>query len=287
MGLGLRTNLVSLDTQKHLKQTTGRLNQTFERLSSGLRVNRSADDAAGLGIAEVLRGDSRVASVSIRNANDGISLISIADGALDQISNILNRLLELAQQSASASYGNSQRVAIQEEYLALTSEIERLALTTEYNGFKLLSAGDSIGFQVGFDGSSISSVSFSGVQATLGQLGLAQAGTSVMMYSLLGATDVESQSAARLTIEALKTAVLGLNSSRGALGAAQSRLEMTIRSLQVSRESMQSTQSVIMDADVAEESAEMSRLTIQQQAAAAMLAQANVQPRMVLELLRD
>jgi flagellin len=287
MGLGLRTNLVSLDSQRYLKQTTGRLNQAFERLSSGLRVNRSADDAAGLGIAEVLRGDARVASVSIRNANDGIAMIAIADGALGQISNILNRLLELAQQSASTLYSNEQRSAINNEYIALTSEIERLAISTEFNGYKLLSAGDSVSFQIGFDGSSISSIAFSGVQATLGQLGLAEAGSSMVLYSLIGDTENASLSASRQAIEALKVAVAGLNRSRGALGAAQSRLETTIRNLQVTRESMQSTASVILDADVAEETSEVARLSIQQQAGAAMLAQANVQPRMVLELLRD
>jgi flagellin len=287
MGLGLRTNLVSLDSQRYLKQTTGRLNQAFERLSSGLRVNRSADDAAGLGIAEVLRGDARVASVSIRNANDGIAMIAIADGALGQISNILNRLLELAQQSASTLYSNEQRSAINNEYIALTSEIERLAISTEFNGFKLLSAGDSVSFQIGFDGTSISSIAFSGVQATLGQLGLAEAGSSVVLYSLIADTENASLSASRQAIEALKVAVAGLNRSRGALGAAQSRLESTIRNLQVTRESMQSTASVILDADVAEETSEVARLSIQQQAGTAMLAQANVQPRMVLELLRD
>ena len=112
MGLGLRTNLVSLSAQRYLKQTTGRLDQSFERLSSGLRINRSADDAAGLGIAEGLRGDARVAAVSIRNANDGISMISIADGALGQISNILNRLLELSQQSSTGTYARPQREAM-------------------------------------------------------------------------------------------------------------------------------------------------------------------------------
>jgi flagellin len=287
MGLGLRTNLISLDSQRYLKQTTGRLAQAFERLSSGLRVNRSSDDAAGLGIAEVLRSDSRVASVSIRNANDGISMISIADGALGQISNILNRMMELAQQSATGTYGNAQRSALQAEYLALSSELERIAVVTEFNGYKLLSAGDSISFQVGFDGSSISSVGFSGVQATLAQLGLAETGSSVPMYSLIGGTDLDSLSAARLTVGALQEALYGLNRSRGALGAAQSRLEATIQNLRVARENMQSTQSGIMDADVAEESAELARLTIQQQAGAAMLAQANLQPRLVLQLLGD
>lgn len=287
MGLGLYTNLISLDAQRNLKQTTSRLTQSFERLSSGLRINRSSDDAAGLGIAEGLRSDARVASVSMRNANDGIAVISIADGALGQISNILNRLLELAQQSANFVYGNDQRSALQTEFTALTSEIERIAVVTEFNGFKLLSEGDSVSFQVGFDGSSLSSITFSGIQATLGQLGLANTGSSLPMYSIIASTAFESQSASRIAIGALKSAVAGIARSRGALGAAQSRLQTAITNLQVARENMQQTQSVISDVDIAEESSEMAKLSIRQQAGAALLAQANVQPRLVLDLLRD
>jgi flagellin len=223
----------------------------------------------------------------MRNANDGIAVISIADGALGQISNILNRLLELAQQSANFAYGNEQRSALQTEFTALTSEIERISVVTEFNGFKLLSEGDSVSFQVGFDGSSLSSITFSGIQATLGQLGLANAGSSVPMYSLIGSTAFESQSASRMAIGALKDAVAGIARSRGALGAAQSRLQTTITNFQVARENMQQTQSVISDVDVAKESSELAKLSIRQQAGAALLAQANVQPRMVLDLLRD
>jgi flagellin len=287
MGLGLRTNLLSLDSQRNLQETTGRLNRVFERLSSGLRINRSSDDAAGLGIAEGLRGDVRVAAVSIRNASEGISLITIADGALTQISNILNRLLELAQQAATATYSNEQRSALHGEYAALASEVQRLAVTTSFNGFKLLSAGDQVSFQVGFDGSSLSSIAFSGIQATLAHLGLADGVSGQLTYSLVSDTEDAAIGGARLAVDALLSAVGALNRSRGALGATQSRLEATIRSLQVARESMQSTQSVIMDADVAEESAELARLSIQQQAGTALLAQANLQPRLVLDLLRD
>jgi len=287
MGLGLRTNLLSLDSQRNLKETTGRLNQAFQRLSSGLRINRSSDDAAGLGIAEGLRRDARVAAVSIRNASDGISAITIADTALGQISNMLNRLLELAQQSSTATYGNEQRQALQSEYLALTSEIERVALTTEFDGTYLLSGGSTVAFQVGFDGSSISWFSMSNVQATLAELGLADIGSSVPMYSLVAGTDLESIEASRSALGALTDAVSRLSRSRGSLGAVQSRLESTIQNLSVARESFKSSESGIMDADVAEESAEMAKETIRQQAGAAVLAQANLQPRLVLDLLRD
>lgn len=287
MGLGLRTNLISLDAQRYLKQSTGRLSQIFERLGTGQRVNRSSDDAAGLGIAEGLRSDARVATVSIRNATTGISVISIADTALDQVGNILNRLLELAQQSASATYSNQQRSAIQSEYIALTSEIERIATVTEFDGNKLLVGGSAMAFQVGFDGSSLSSFAMSNVQATLTALGLADPGSSIPAYSLIAGTEDESTEAARLAVEAITDAVRRLNHSRGAIGAFQSRLQATIQNLSVARESFQQSVGGIMDADVAEEAAEMAKATVQQQAGTALLAQANLQPRMVLELLRD
>jgi flagellin len=287
MGLGLKTNLLSLDAQKYLKQTTNRLNQRFERLSSGLRVNRSSDDAAGLGIAEGLRSDARVAAVSMRNSSDGISAISIADAALGQISNMLNRLLELAQQSATSTYGNDQRQALQSEYLALTSEIERVALTTEFDGTYLLSGGSTVAFQVGFDGSSMSWFAMSNVQVTLSDLGLADIGSSVPMYSLIADTGLASMEASLSALGALTEAVRKISTTRGSLGAVQSRLESTIRNLAVARENLKSSEGGIMDADVAEESAEMAKELLQQQAGTAVLAQANLQPRLVLDLLRD
>ncbi len=287
MGLGLRTNLISLDAQRNLKATTGRLNQSFERLSSGLRINKSLDDAAGLGIAKGLISDARVASVSIRNANSGISILSIADGALEQINNILNRLLELSQQSANATYGNQQRSAIAAEYDALSSEMQRIATVTQYDGAPLLNGGNTIAFQVGFDGSSLSWFAMSNVQATLSDLGLADSGSAIPTYSLIATTELESQEASRSAVDAITAAINRISRSRGSIGALQSRLQTTIENLVVARESFQQSESGIMDADIAEESAEMTKASIQQQAGTALLAQANLQPRMVLELLRD
>lgn len=287
MGLGLRTNLISLDAQRYLKASTGRLNQSFERLSSGKRVNRSADDAAGLGIAEGLRSDARVSSVSIRNASSGISVISIADSALEQINNILNRLLELAQQSSNSTYSNEQREALQGEYTELTSEVQRIATVTEFDGKQLLLGGSTVAFQVGFDGSSLSWFAMSNVESTLSDLGLATSGSALPAYSLIAASDAESMEASRSAVDALTEALKRIGRSRGSLGALQSRLQATIETLQIARESLQKTESGIVDADVAEESAEMTKASIQQQAGAALLAQANLQPRMVLELLRD
>ena len=287
MSLGLKTNLSALNALQNLKNTTSSVNQVFERLSSGKRVIRAADDAAGLAVSERLRGDVRTAGVSIRNANDAISVINIADAAIGQISNVLGRLLELAQQSANGNNGPDQRSALQNEYLALTSEIERIAVTTTFNGFRLLSGGDSVTFQVGFDGSSISEISYSGIHAALADLGLAAAGTSVSTYSLIAATNHESQSASLLAVDALKSAVVLLNRNRGILGATQSRLEAAIQNLGVARDSFQSSESGIVDADAAEEAAKLARLSTLQQAGTALLAQANLQPRLVLQLLQD
>lgn len=285
MGLNIRTNLPSLAAQRNLNESTGRLKQAYERLSSGLRINRAKDDAAGLAIAESLKADSRVATVGIRNANDGISIIAITDGAISQITNVLSRLAELAEESANGVYSNGQRSALQLEFSALMSEVERIAFTTEFNGLKLLSGGGTIIFQVGFDGSSLSQVSYSGIQATLGAIGLAQGGTSVHTYSVLGTTELESQSAARLALDAIRQAVVSVTRNRGTLGAAESRLETTIQNLTVARENFQAAESVIRDVDVAAEAAELTRLTILQQAGASILAQANQQPQLVLQLL--
>jgi len=286
MALNIRTNVASLNAQRSLSQTTNGLQTAFERLSSGLRINRAMDDAAGLAIAENLKADSRIASVAMRNASDGISIVAIADGAISSITNVLSRLAELAEQSANGVYGNDQRSALQNEFSALTSEIERIAHTTEFNGLNLLSGGGNVTFQVGFDGTSLSQVSYTGVQATLQALGLANPGSSDQIYSISGATDLASQSAARLALDAIQTAITSVTRNRGTLGAAESRLDLTIKNLQVARENFTAAESRIRDADVAAEAAELTRLTILQQAGTAILAQANQQPSLALSLLQ-
>lgn len=286
MSINIRTNVPSLTAQRNLDSSSARLNTAFERLSSGLRINRAKDDAAGLSIAEALRSDSRVAGVGIRNANDGISIIAIADQAIGQIGSVLSRLSELAQQSANGVYANTQRSALNNEFGALMSEIERIAFTTTFNGLRLLSGGGQIVFQVGFDGSSTSQVAYTGVAATLESLGLAGVGSSSPSYSIISVTDIESQSAARMALDAIGRAITSVNRNRGTLGAAESRLEITINNLQVARENFQAAESRIRDVDVAAEAAELTRLNILQQAGAAVLAQANSQPQLALQLLR-
>lgn len=286
MSLNIRTNVSSIIAQRNVAASTGRLQTSYERLSSGLRINHASDDAAGLAIAEKLKIDARVAGVAIRNANDGISIVAITDGAISEITNILSRLGELSEQSANGVYGNGQRSALQLEFTALMSEIERISATTEFNGLKLLSGGSDVTFQVGFDGSSTSQISYSGVQATLAALGLSQANTSAHTYSILGTSDLESQSASRVALDAINRAITSVTRNRGTLGAAESRLEITISNLQVARENFQAAESRIRDVDVAQEAAELTRLGILQQAGTAILAQANQQPQLALQLLR-
>ncbi|NBW41355.1 flagellin FliC [bacterium] len=285
MTINIRTNVASLGAQRNLSQSSGKLQTAFERLSSGLRINRARDDAAGLAIAEALRADARIASVGIRNASDGVSIISIADQAIGQIGNVLTRLAELAEQSANGVYGNTQRSALQNEFDALVQEMERIALTTEFNGLQILSGSQQVTFQVGFDGTSLSQITFSGVGATLQALGLASAGSSTMLYSISGATSEASQSASRLAIDAINSAITSVTRNRGTLGAAEARLEVAVNNLQVARENFKAAESRIRDVDVAEESAELTRLNILQQAGAAVLAQANAQPQLALQLL--
>ena len=286
MAITINTNVAALNAQRRLGQSTGELRTSFERLSSGLRIVRAKDDAAGLAIAESLKADSRIANVGIRNANDGISLISIADGALDQIGSVLTRLGELAEQSANGVLSTTQRSALQNEFSNLGSEIERIANTTSFNGLNLLSGTQAVALQVGFNSTANSQISFTGVQGTLQSLGLASTGSSALIYSLNDTTTVTGQAASKSALDAVKSAISSLTTNRGTLGAAESRLNYAINNLQVARENFQSAESQIRDVDVAEEAANLTRLNILQQAGASVLAQANQQPSLALSLLR-
>lgn len=285
MTLNIRTNLPSIAAQRNLAASTGRIQTAYERLSSGLRINRAKDDAAGMAISEQLLVDAKVASVAIRNANDGVSVIAIADAAVGQLTTVLTRMAELAEQSANGVFSNRQRSALQLEFQELQSEIERIALTTEFNGVRLLSGNSSMTFQVGFDGGSLSQVSYSGIAGTLDSLGLAAAGTSTHLFSIQATTADQSQSAARTALDAINGAIGSLTFQRGFLGATESRLEAAINNLRVARENYTAAASRIRDVDVAEEAAELARLSILQQAGTAILAQANQQPQLALQLL--
>lgn len=285
MAVTIGSNIASLQAQRRLSIASERLGATYERLSSGQRINRASDDAAGLAIADALRANQRVASVAIRNANDGISTIAIADSALGEIGNVLSRLAELAEQSANGVFSTTQRSALQNEFTALSSEIERIAVTTEFNGVRLLSGNSTLVLQVGFNSGSTSQISYTGVQGTLAALGLATANSSSLSFSISGSSIADGQSASRLTLDAVNSAISSLASTRGVLGAAESRLRVAINNLSVARENFAAAESRIRDVDVASEAAELTRLGILQQAGAAILAQANQQPGLALSLL--
>jgi flagellin len=286
MPINLGSNIASLKAQRTLSISSERLARTYEKLSSGQRINRASDDAAGLAIADALTANARIAAVAVRNANDGISTIGIADSALGAVGNVLTRLAELAEQSANGVFSSSQRSALQNEFTALGSEIERIAVTTEFNGVKLLSGGSELVLQVGFNSASTSQISYTGVQGTLQALGLANSGQSALTFSISGASLEEGQSASRLALDAINSAITSLASTRGVLGATESRLQVAINNLSVARENFLAAESRIRDVDVASEAADLTRLGILQQAGASILAQANQQPQLALSLLR-
>jgi flagellin len=285
MTITIGSNISSLNAQRKMATSTLALNKVYQRLSSGQRINSAADDAAGLTIADNLRANQRVASTGVRNASDGLSYISIADGAMSEVSNVLNRLAELSQQSANGVYSTAQRSALQSEFAALSSEIERIAATTVFNDVYLLSGGVNTVLQVGFDGTSTSQLSINNVQSTLAALGLADTGSSVQVYSLNASTNADGQSAARNALDAVNRAISSLSSNRGALGAAESRLRTSIANLSTVRENYAAAESRIRDTDVAADAAELTRLGILQQAGASILAQANQQPQIALSLI--
>lgn len=273
MALNIFTNVPSLSAQRHLETSSNALGKSLERLASGLRINTASDDAAGLALADRLRADVRIASQAIRNANDGISAISIGEKALGKVGEILTRLSELASQSATGLVSDTQRSAIQAEFTALVSEVDRISVTTTFNGVSLLSAGTTVDLQVGLDGTANSRISFSTIDASSSGIGLS---------SIAVSTAASAQSA----LGAISTAISNVAQRRGTLGSVESRLNTAIQNLRVARENFASAESRIRDADVAEETANLTRNTILQQAGVAILAQANQQPSLALQLLR-
>ena len=285
MAISIGSNITSLQAQRRLDQTGGKLSQAFNKLSSGYRINRGADDAAGLAIAESLRAQSRIAGQAIRNTNDGISTIAIADGALGEVANILARLAELASQSANGTLSTTQRSVVSNEFVALSSEIERIASVTEFNGIKLLSGTSAITIQVGTGSGVSSQIGYTNQLATLAGIGLGNA-SGALVYSINGASDEAAATAARLALDAVYAAIYSVGASRGVLGGIESRLSTAIANLGVARENLVAAESRIRDVDVAEEAANLTRLNILQQAGTAVLAQANQLPSLALQLLR-
>ncbi|MCB0337913.1 MAG: hypothetical protein KDD62_16460 [Bdellovibrionales bacterium] len=285
MAISLQTNVAALSASAKLNRTSEQLAGVFERLSSGLRITRPGDDPAGNQVADQLRADSKLATTAIQNASTAISFTAIADSALSEVSGLLTRMAELAEQSANGVFANSQRSALSNEFTALGSEIQRIAQTTEFNGLALLSSGQSVVIQVGLDGGANSRLTLDSIDGTLEALGLAQTGSNALTFSILDNTDVNSQSAARLALDAVTTAIDRLNKTRGGLGAAESRLNTAISTLGSIREQFVAAEGRIRDADIALEAAELVRLQVLQQAQTAVAAQANQQVGFALHLL--
>ncbi|MBI3820936.1 MAG: flagellin FliC [Planctomycetes bacterium] len=277
MGLRVNTNISSIVAQRNLQEVTLRLQRNYSRLASGLRIASAADDAAGLAISERLRAKVRSLQQSVRNANDGISLVQTAEGALSENSSILSRMKELAVQARNGTSSSSDRATLDDEFQSLIQAIDRNANATSYGGVTLLNSVSNITFQVG-DGVSagIDTFTTSLTDVTATTLNLLPLTLNTVCMS-----DIDS------VIGNLNIAIDSVNTSRGRFGAAQNRLQSTISSLNVSIENLAAAESRIRDVDVASESADLTRNSILQQAATAILGQANLQPQAAIQLLRQ
>ena len=285
MAVRIFNNIPSLNAQRILGINNGRLAQSVERISSGIRINRGSDDAAGLAISEGLRSDIRALRQAIRNANDGVSLINVTEGALNEQSGIMIRLRELASQAATGTVGSTERATIQLEFTALRNELDRIAQTTEFNGQKLVdgSLASSVAstshilVQVGLDSTSHSRINLNTEVALE-----AMTSTGLSIHEL----SVTSADAALTALEQVNTSIGTLTAGRGKIGAVQNRLIRTISTISIAVENLSAAESAIRDADIAEEVALLTRNQILVQAATAMVGQANLIPQSVLQLLQ-
>ena len=276
MGLRVNTNTASLNAQRNLAGTKYNLDRSLERLSSGLRINRAGDDAAGLAISENLKAQIRGLKQASRNAQDGVSLIQVAEGSLNEVSTILIRLRELGVQAASDTIGPVERQFLNVEYDQLVSEIDRIADGTEFNGTQLLSGtGSILDFQIGTrNDPNIDRLSFDASKA--------DANAAALGVNL---TSVADKASAQNALTAIDSAIVSVSAMRADFGAIQNRLQSTISNLAVSVENMSAANSRIRDVDVAEETAELTKNNILQQAGVSVLAQANQSAQTALQLL--
>jgi len=284
MPVRIFNNIPSLNAQRILSKNNERLTQSVERISSGIRINRASDDAAGLSISEGLRSDIRALRQAVRNANDGISLINVGEGALNEQSSILIRLRELASQAATGTVGSTERQSIQLEFSALRNEIDRISTTTTFNGIGLVdgslassvSTNNQIIIQVGINSGASSRINLNT------DVGLEQVSSSTLELSSLSVTSANNALSALTSINA---AIGAVTQGRGKLGAVQNRLARSISNLSISIENLQAAESGIRDADIAEEVALLTRNQILVQASTAMVGQANLLPQTILQLL--
>jgi flagellin len=255
----------------------------YERLSSGLRINTAADDSGGLMLADKLKTQSRLLSVALRNANDGLSYVAVADTGLATAGQLLARMGELANQSANSTYTTSQRSALASEFVALGSEIDRVAQTNTFNGFGTISNSSSLTIQLGFEGDASSRITLASAIGTLTALGLSNGNT--LSFSITGISSDQAVTASRLAITAINAAIESVTQQRGIIGANASRLQFAIENIGVMRDNFVAAEAAIRDSDIAADAAEMLRLQILAQSQTAVLAQANQQPALVLKLL--
>jgi flagellin len=273
MGLRVNSNTASINAQRNLANTTVGLQKSLQRLSSGLRITRAADDAAGLAISEGFRADVRSLGQAQRNGNDGISLLQVAEGALNEVSGLLVRQRELAIQAANGTLGTAERATIDAEFADLTAEITRIAEVTQFNGTTVLNdAGGSIDFQIGINATANDRISVSGVDATA--TGIGTTGQSLA-----------TQTGARAALAVLDSGISQVASLRAGFGTVQNRLESALRSIAVAVENTTAAESRIRDVDFASETAELTRNQVLQQAGISVLAQANVSTQSALSLL--
>ena len=263
----INTNVSSLNAQRNLNTSQSSLATSMQRLSSGLRVNSAKDDAAGLAIADRMNAQIRGINVAIRNANDGISLAQTAEGALATVTDVLQRMRELAVQAQNGSNGTSDRANLDTEYQQLSSEITRIATQTKFNGTAIVGSGAGAQtFQVGANNGDTMTITTSTVATVTG--------------------DILSQGTASTAMTAIDSALDAITTSRATYGAAMSRFQFAISNLQITGENQSAARGRIMDADFAAETANLSRSQILQQAGTAMVAQANQLPQQVLQLLK-
>jgi flagellin len=282
MGLRIRTNVESLTAQRFMGQNNEGLSSSLERLSSGYRINKSADDAAGFAISENLRAKTRGLNQAKRNANDGVSLVQVAEGSLNEVNNILVRLRELSVQAASDTLGVKEKGFLQKEYTQLVDEVDRISQTTEFNGLSLMSdeaAQSDISIQVGYNGEKQDTIK---LKLSDTAEGINSESLKIKDTNLAG----ESREVIAANLGVIDDALTKVASQRASLGASQSRLTSAINNLSINTESLQAANSRIRDVDFAEETAKLTQSRILSQSSLAVLSQANQRPEMALTLLR-
>ncbi|MBF0622641.1 MAG: flagellin FliC [Magnetococcales bacterium] len=286
MALLINTNIGSLNAQRNLNKTTQTLGKTFERLSSGLRLNRAADDAAGLNISTRMTSQIRGFNQAMRNTNDAISLIQVTEGALEETEAALQRIRELSVQAANDTLITSDREDIWNEVAELVDEIDRIANDTEFNGQVLLGGTGttdlSLKFQIGADAGKTIDMTVQVANASTIGVGAATVGSAGTINAM---TTTAAQSHANAMMDYVDTAIGSVSDIRSYLGAMQNRLDSVIQDLGAVSQNTSNARSRIMDADIAAETATLTKASIMQQAGAAILAQANAQPQLALQLL--